>query len=373
MSLYNAYREMRDYVYYSDFIPPNPILEPDFNEPTTSFKFIKDYFAAGGKEEAFSLGFEKELKESEKNQHTVALYFLGLHLSKLVEGTLSNFLENNLKDTSWCNFKHTWFLTCLYHDTANVIETSAYKKEMLGFFLGANNIYHNIYRHTPKSPDAQLFTFPEELVKNYFNYRIEHCICVDHGILGGYLLFDRLKKNYNAAYRNLKIQNPLANKYEEFEFEYLTWRIEHLDLFAIIADSIIAHNIWFSHDDKLYCHYGLDPLIISKKNKISLYDRPLLFFLSLLDTIEPVKCLTRKKLLTPVQALESVDIQIENDSKIVITRCLTDELYNNGPDSLNDLYKEWFDDIKKAEDWLDISVFIEDDITCTITIPPKKV
>lgn len=360
MSLYSIYRQTQNFVYYKNSTLENPFLNHKFDDPTTSFEFIKDYFAAGEKEEAFSLGFEKELKESEKNQHTVALYFLGLHLSKLVEGTLSNFLENNLKDTSWCNFKHTWFLTCLYHDTANVIETSAYKKEMLGFFLGANNIYHNIYRHTPQLPDAQLFTFPEELVKNYFNYRIEHCICVDHGILGGYLLFDRLKKNYNAAYRNLKIQNPLANKYEEFEFEYLTWRIEHLDLFAIIADSIIAHNIWFSHDDKLYCHYGLDPLIISKTNKISLYDRPLLFFLSLLDTIEPVKCLTRKNWLTPVEALKSVDIQIKNKRKIVIKGC------NN-----NYLYNEWFNDIKKAEDWLDLSVSTKGGEMCTITIPPQ--
>ena len=363
MSLYCDYMKNEENCYYQPGIS-NPFS--NFNDPQESFNFIEDYFSAGSKRNVFTLDFERSFRKDGKHQHTVALYYLGCKLFSLVDSTLRGFLKENLCSIDWYDFKYIWFLSCLYHDTASSIEHTSYSKQELDFFLGANCITHNVFRHKSMLPYSQLFTFPEKLVENYFNYRIDFHRSVDHGILGGYLLFDRLKKNYDDAWRkrsreNHKNGNPeMCNeKYENFEYNNRNWQIDHLDLFAIIADSIIAHNIWFSDDSALYDHYGLTHLLISPANKITLHDRPLLFFLSLLDTIEPVKCLTRRGYkLIPVDALKSVSVGIgPSDNLITITGCSTAIKYD-----------KWFQNVKKAEDWLNIEVSILSTRKCNILI-----
>jgi hypothetical protein len=291
---------------------------------------------------------------------------LGCKLYQLINFRLERFLKENLKDSDWYDFKYTWFLACLYHDTASAIEKTAYNNQSLEFFLGTNNVKHNIFRHKPVLPYADLFTFPEELVKNYFHYRIDYWKSVDHGIVGGFLLFDHLRENYDSAWKKCSRQdddaniahNQMPNCYEKFLFEDRNWQIDHLDHFAIIADSVISHNIWFNDNVKLYKHYGLEPLIISNRNKIAIIDRPLLFFLSLLDTIEPVKCLGRKEFgLTPVDALKCVEIEFNAPDKVVIN------VLNK-----NINCQLWFGQIKEMQNWLRVKVNCPNATTCIISI-----
>ena len=109
-------------------------------------------------------------------------------------------------------------------------------------------------------------------------------------------------------------------------------------------------------------NYGLEQLIISPTNKIFIEERPLLFFLSLLDTIEPVKCLGRDKIeLDPVKALNSIDIKLNNYNKVVIT--VLDRHIN---------YELWFDKIEESKDWLNVTVDRSVDATCIIKIMPKS-
>lgn len=363
MCLYDDYIGNQNYQYYNN-MHVNPM--ENFDTSKSSYQFIQEYFQAGRKLHVFTLNFNKEVQRAGKHQHTVALYFLGCKLYQLIDSPLKQFFVENLKDSRWYDFKYTWFLACLYHDTASAIEKTAYSNEPLDFFLGTNNIKHNVFNHKPMLPYADLFTFPEELVENYFHYRIDYCKSVDHGILGGFLLFDRLRENYDNAWRKCCLQN--ANKrivddqfnytYEKFEFEDRNWQIDHLDHFAIIADSVIAHNIWFNNNVELYKHYGLEPLIISNKNQIALTDRPLLFFLSLLDTIEPIKCLGRKNFsLNPVDALKSVSIKLDGPDKIVITVLKND---------IN--CRLWFEEIEKMKNWLRVGVNCTNATTCIIKI-----
>ncbi|MDQ4678654.1 hypothetical protein, partial [Stenotrophomonas maltophilia group sp. RNC7] len=104
---------------------------------------------------------------------------------------------------------------------------------------------------------------------------------IDHGILAGFILFDRLIKNYNSAFEEEKDKNT-HTKYENFEHKNLSWKREHQDHFAIIADSIIAHNIWFCNqlkeEKQRYKLYGLDPLIPQYLKKFKLKQKPLIFF-----------------------------------------------------------------------------------------------
>lgn len=357
MCLLTQFQDLDDCFYYPTLAGKNKHL--NFDDKDQCASLIEEYFAAGHKEKAFAFDFGKIFLSNGKLSHTVAIYLLGYCLREIVDVPLQNFIKNNTHGYDY-DFRHVWFLSSLYHDTASAIESVANLHKPLNFYLGANNVKFNVYDHIPEVPSARLFTYARGLVENYFDYRSDFFSCVDHGILGGFLLFDKLRKNYDDAWRDFQKYNKFnAESYDKFEWRCLLWKRCHLDLFTIIADSVIGHNIWVSQDVKLYNHYGLDPLINPGNQRISCSERPLLFFLSLLDTIEPVKCLERDDhgRLPPSIALKSVDIQLNSTNEITI--CILRDITN---------LKLWFDNIRKMRDWLEVEVFFPDSRTCKIKV-----
>ncbi|HWQ97093.1 MAG TPA: hypothetical protein VN538_03215 [Clostridia bacterium] len=363
MSLHDRFRDLESNgaVYYQGSSLRRVNL--DFNDKNQCSAFITEYFKAGNKGNAFSFGFNELFSAKGKHTHTVALYFLGCLLKNLIDENFFQFLKFNIPDLNY-NFYYTWFLSCLYHDTAACIEESPYQHQPLKFYLGLHNISYNVYNHRPIFALADLFTYSEPLIKNYFDYRIDYCIRVEHGILGGYLLYDRLRKNYTSAwkehlneYTSDKNGNTELGSYSNFKYKNLHWHIAHLDHFAIIADSIIGHNIWVNDDVVLYNHYGLDPLIKSPSNRIRIRERPVLFFLSLIDSIEPVKILEKEpNVLEPVQALQSIDFQLIGTNRIKITSLSVQH------------FDSYYSKVKEVEDWLDVKVGDVDNDTFIITI-----
>jgi len=217
----------------------------NFNRENT-YNFIRRTYVVGSKEKIFDVGFQKLFHDQGKHQHTVALYFLGCHLSDILFDKLKNHIALYIKDMDWYDFKYTWFLTCLYHDASAVIEKSEYSHNSpkdLNFYLGRNNVMYNVYKHIWEKNHNKPYTYPEALVKNYFIYRTKFRHELDHGIIAGYLLYDKLQKNYNSSWENVKNE-----QYEDFYYNQLRWRIEHLSHFAYVANAIIAHNIWHSEN-----------------------------------------------------------------------------------------------------------------------------
>lgn len=360
MSLLERIRSLRDCFYYRELHGENETL--DFNDNSQCKKLITKYYKFGGKERVFNFDFEHLFSRRGKHRHTASLYFIGCLLQELVDDHLRQFILSNVQGLEY-DFKYSWFLSCLYHDTASSIETQPFHFRPLSYYLGKNNISHIVYDHRAKVPYADLFTYPISLVENYFQYRIEHCLCVDHGILGGFLLFDRLRKNYDTSWRkHVAEMTPYHNgvindSYDHFEYRNLHWRTAQLDHFAIIADSIIGHNIWVSEDVALYNHFGLTPLIKSPTNKININERPLLFFLSLVDSIDPVKIFGGfSKNPNYVAILDSIDFQLDNTNKIVITSLPIQH------------FDSYYSKVKKIEDWLDVFVGDIDNSSFTITI-----
>lgn len=360
MSLYDEFRALDDCFYYPILHGRNLTL--DYSDSNQCFKFINDYYEAGHKNKAFAFDFDHLYKTEGKHCHTVSMYFLGCFLSKIVDDHLREFLSFNVHDLKY-DFKYSWFLSCLYHDTASVIEIPAFQRQTLSFFLGASDVSYRVYDHKAKTPYAALFTYPSDLVENYFLYRIGHCLCVDHGILGGFLLFDRLQKNYDRAWKEHVTELALLGialdkkKYDDFTQRNLHWQSVHLDHFALIADSIIGHNMWVNDDVKLYNFYGLTPLLKSPTNKIKIRERPLLFFLSLIDSIDPVKMLNKEpNILEPTPALQSIDIQVIGTNRIKITSLSVQH------------FDSYYSKVKEVEDWLDVAVSTIDNSAFIITI-----
>ena len=339
MNLYDRFK-LKDPsdIFYYNYISYNPILRP-----SCAWNFIEEYFKLGGKEHAFDLSFFKELKVNGKHIHSISMYYIGCILSNLVKGRLNDKLVELIPghggDFKY-KFIYSWFLTCLYHDTACVIEEPKKKgiktgspKWLLNEALKEYQIENNVYIYTL------------DIIENYFNYCRNYRDKLDHGIIGGFVFYDRLVKNYNKTWDKHKPNRLTTESYECFNTDNLSWRIEHLDHFAYIANSIIAHNIWVANKDtkKIYIRFGLDQLLEENYKKITLDEDPLVLFLAIVDTIEPTKFFIGAN---PEFVWKNIDMYYDSVENKINISVLSDTLD----------YKRWFKKISGLKDWLNVDI-----------------
>lgn len=136
---------------------------------------------------------------------------------------------------------------------------------------------------------------------------------LDHGILGGYMLFNNLVKNY---------VNKMANEPNKTEFivDDRHCSIEQISLFAYMADCIVSHNIFFPNpsDKGIYREYGLNEL--TKYHKpVKFKSNPLLFLLYLVDSIDPIKYFEQKTNLKYDEILKSIKIDFPSCNTIKLS------------------------------------------------------
>jgi len=357
-SLLDAYSELDKSYYYID-INARDLFNGTHTEEVlyNCRKFIEEHFVKGNKKEALCIPWNEEYNKSEKHSHTVSLYLLGL----LYENDLGKMLKSKLKKLipnveDWYEYKYTWFLTCLYHDVVSCIENRTLPKfpnevqKQLSYYIGDLNIQFTPYSYSPLKSGVSLTRFSESLINNYFRYRAES-LAFDHGIVGGYYLFDRLYKNFIDKTSNHNWKNSRA-----YFCEGLSWRLEHLDHFAYISDAIICHNLWTAQygdkkgEDMKYLAFGLSPLIIKgREGKLKFNQYPLQFLLCLFDSIEPVK---RFGDISSKEVLQKISIQLcQMDADEYIFQISWDR-------SLEEQKKfdDWEKNIIELENWMDVTI-----------------
>lgn len=347
--LYELY-ECKNSYYYKNI---NNMVNP-FTNSNNAFKFIMQYFKAGEKEQAFEFQDELIFKKKGKHIHTVTMYFLGILLRDYIESINYQKLEENIDDfRDWhYNFTYTWFLTCLYHDTGSAYErrtcNNNFKKidNRDDFVKRVFENYDIKYCPFEDSNNMNGFqTYNKDIIKNYFFYRYDNREIIDHGILGGYLLFDRLSKNYWEAQRKYNINNERSRIKNDFIYRNLAWKMNHIEHFAYVSDAILAHNIWTGEDTLLYEKYGLENLLNNRFSKLTREKNPLAYFLGLVDTIEPTKCL---KDIDSEVVLKGIDINFNVESKSLVFQVVDDHLD----------YLKWFLKIEGLSEWLEINISI---------------
>lgn len=309
-------------------------------------QFIEKIFEVSGKGPVINLiNIEQEIKY-EKSQHTVSLFFLGLSLFDIIKTDIENQIQSfsNISDIQYDTFDYIWFLTCLYHDIASGIEDEkVYSKNNLNFYLGNYNINHNLFNHTWEKNHPYLYS--QELITNYFQYVLDYHNKIEHGIIAGFLLYDKLIKNYDRMY-NLANNEYNKLKYDNFEYKNLQFRKHHKNYYAYAAHAIMGHNIWYNGDIQLYKYFGLEALISKPNNRIKIKEHPLLFYLGVLDTIEPIKKLSENN--NENEILENIKISYTPKTKTITIK------YTN---KLNkEKIEEWIKSINSLEDWLDLEV-----------------
>lgn len=199
-------------------------------EKETCEKFIRAFFAKGRKATLFEFDFDQSYCENGKHLHTVSLYLLGSvflkHNHSVREGLreqLKIFLpwyyewyekESNRRNDDnkgIYDFLYTWYLTALYHDVASCVENirvpenPTERQKNLEYYLGELDITYSPYGEFPYRKLNIPQRFSENLIKNYFYYRANKGSC-EHGILAGYLFFDRFVKNFLGCCQNENVK-----------------------------------------------------------------------------------------------------------------------------------------------------------------------
>ena len=186
-----------------------------------SFNFIEEYFSLGRKKALFD---DKYIKQNidiikGRSQHIVSTYLLGIIIAESFGFDLNKRDDNNV------NLKYLWFLACLYHDIGYVYEEThscenlreVREKRLIALreICGIKYCEHDEFR-----------TYERRVVNLYLKNRAK-CTAkdmgkMDHGIVGGLMLYDRLRKNYEQAQKKELSGNISKNKKEANEsFKYM--------------------------------------------------------------------------------------------------------------------------------------------------------
>lgn len=382
-NIYNQLETRRHLFYYQDFIYPyNHIVEH-------ATEIIGAVFRNAGK--AFLAEYNGYRPIDAENRpfrmrHALSAFLLGHYFSE----NLFNKRDWGVfgrEDWDVYPFEYIWLLLCLLHDIGYGVELDQEKKRRILNEVQVNNPFqinwrgrdyekaiisfrkqepirssiwwgpyvswkipqveslYNQYRrqireYYKKKQRVKFFdgrtykypTYKSETINKYFHFRLNEFNCLDHGIAGGYIFFDKIIANYIDAFER---NNP--ENFNDFYVDERRYNINQFSIFGYVADCIISHGIWNGQNQQdIYRRYGLDELIGNNYHKINIKENPYLFLLGLCDTIEPLKRFGGENIL------QDIDLQIF-DNVISI------EVLNNN-------FQDYFDRIKEMEEWLDVNV-----------------
>ncbi len=382
-NIYNQLETRRHLFYYQDFICPyNHIIE-------NATEIIGDVFRNAGK--CFLAEYDGYRPIDEENRpfrmrHSLSAFLLGHYFSdnlfdKRSWGVFAG------EDWDVYPFEYIWLLLCLLHDIGYGVELHQEKKQRVLNEIEANNRFgrnwgernyekaikgfrqeeqirssiwygpygawkiprteslYDQYRRRireyykknqrVKFIDGRMYKYPtykSKTINKYFYFRLNEFDCLDHGIAGGYIFFDKIITNFIDAF-----QRSVPESFNNFYVDERRYNINQFSIFGYVADCIISHGIWNGENSQaIYRHYGLGELIGENYKKINISQNPYLFLLGLCDTIEPLKRIRDENIF------QDIDLQVF-DNVISI-------------EVLNHNYQDYFDRIKEMEEWLDVNV-----------------
>lgn len=163
---------------------------PNEESNSEASNFINNYFEMGEKTISNIMAFNIRVNQSDRDIHTISVFTLGIAIAEK--------LGHPIKD----NDLFVWFLMCLFHDKGYAFERSTNDTNvganlpdtLDGFLRGFNDNYFEDFFQDDNEKD---------LYENYYKYRKQKCHVVDHGIVGGLLLYYVLVHNFYTLKDNI--------------------------------------------------------------------------------------------------------------------------------------------------------------------------
>ena len=333
IDLFTAYSNLpvNQWDYYYDINDQIQIPFPFTGFPSAHNDFIREYFRRGGKAEAME-SVDLSFDNLRLPNHINSVFFLGILMYNNTSMHRKYKLENNAP--GYKSFPFIWFLIALFHDNAYELED---KKKLVD--ISSIELLRKHFQIDELLHDKVISSRYHALLdsrENYFLYRKNVFGVVDHGILGGILLYDRLVK--------IRAQKKKENKDNKF------WGIKLVNQYLKAANAISLHNVWMPTADteKIYEENNLGMLIGIPKVKF--FDFPLFYILAIIDTIEPIKI---------YKGLHQPDIKILSEINIVFQKNSIILSKNIGSDLDFSVL------VRKAEgllNWIDIGIRTEPDL-----------
>lgn len=344
-TLLDAYRNLDDSVwdYYDAFRHPRGLNSPfsgGLDLARTHQDFIKRYYRLSGKDEVLQQ-FGPDMLYDERAFHTNSVFFLGLLIR---ENTIlkTHLLNARRSKLNYPLFPLLWFLSVLFHDFAMEIEDNPQNHLMLHDLEGLlahYHIEHNILEKIPDGADEKLHS----LISLYFRHRSQKGK-IDHGILAGIYLFDRL----------VKIRREKSKK----QNEPLKWHYSLEKRYAQAAAAVACHNMWTlspGHEDiEAYTESGLQYLVQPEFREISLSNFPLLFLFGIVDSIDPVKLYMRDG-FSVSEILSHINVGFTKRTIRFENRANSPLVFSKLTQKADEIIGWMAVDVKKGKDWLVIS------------------
>jgi len=267
---------------------------------SNSKEFIEEILRNGEKLTFFAREQFNDLAKGMRLKHTVSIYILGIAIYTNVESIrisiddyiskIDNEMHRYSKPSSnetKTPFSYFWFLICFYHDYGYLFELQDKDKALTSLFdvLDCNiNVRFPVFTVYTGVPRTILLNF-----QNYLNYRYKVHGKLDHGIVAGLLFWEERRREYRARRKN--------HSTDDFVDNGRRWSNNILmNIHMPVAITIAAHNMWFIKCDSDYVQdykdFHLDKLITNTP-KINLKNHPMLFLLSVVDTLDPIKEILR--------------------------------------------------------------------------------
>lgn len=302
-------------------------------------------------------------------RHSAVTFLIGLTLFKYLdfEGMIltSSYIP---KFSGHSAVVRLWMITALYHDYGYFIEDVGngevdYKSKVKYYLL--DDLYTNEYlkvlqKFSVYHSDVLAYTYDE--IEKYDmcsrQRRKDSLERVDHGILGGIRVFDELIKKV------LK-REPLINK-----SELLTIKASCL--------TIAQHNIFKSESIEDDMRYG-DSLrkLHSTSEFVINNSTPLLFLLSLVDTFECVKKLSKgenpEQNLQTMTVLSNISLYISQEEIVIDFSKLDEKVMGKKKGQLQNNYKIYKENLLKLKNWTSFIIDNIDNKIITIKMDSSKV
>lgn len=319
--------------YYQGF-DNSEFLNIPFLEQESHTRFITHYFKRAGKVDIFETsGIAPD--QLHRPDHINSVFFLGI---LLYYGTgLHKKYKMNTNAPGYKSFPFIWFLIALFHDNAYAYERDEVEKAKLKDILTIDDLKKHFeieyfLLDTKFRCKTQILL---EARESYFNYRRKSKYkCIDHGLLGGILLYDRLYK--------------IRKRKKQIHEDGLFWGRSLIYQYKMAGNAISLHNIWLPPKEleQKYKRFGLKKLIGLEKVKFK--DFPLFYLLGVVDTIEPIKAFEDSG-FNSTYILNNLEIEFSPRSVTISNKLGSELVFSNLTDKLR-----YFDN------WLDLDYSISD-------------